>query len=134
MKRLLSIALFAVILISCTSNSKKILAERELKVGECIETEWGQCSLEESGKDGFLYLEINNWPEKGLIVVPGLNTRVYDIYLKAKPKYHFAWRFHEGNLEIHTSSFKGEAESDILVVKTKGKVTITEYQKEDTEV
>ena len=110
------------------------MAERELKVGETIEMEWGKCSLEESGKEGFLYLEIDHWPEKGLIIVPGLNTRIYDIYLKAKPKYHFAWRFHEGNLEIHTSSFKGDKESNVLVVKTKGKVKITEYKKQNNQV
>ena len=134
MKHLLSIALIAVFIVSCSPSSKNKLSVRELSAGESIELEWGQCSLQETGKEGFLYLKIENWPDQGLLVIPGLNARINDIYLKSKPKYHFAWRFYKGDLHIHTSSFKGEDENTILVVKTKGKVKIAEMKEKDSQV
>ena len=130
MKNVITLIIFTLFLslFSCNLGTKSNTTK--LSKGDAIDMEWGSCSLSEIEGQSCLLLSVLEWPKETVLNVKGLNTRVVDIYLKSNPKHHLAWRFYEGNLQIHVSSIK-KTESDVLVVKTKGSVKIANQTKKN---
>jgi alpha-L-fucosidase len=86
---------------------------------------WGRCTMKETDKGTKLYLHVFDWPKAGVLQVPGLKTRIKDIYLLSHPKQKFAWKFEEGNLVIHAPSVIFDPINTVVVVQTKSKPEIT---------
>ncbi|NCB09459.1 MAG: hypothetical protein EOM73_15015, partial [Bacteroidia bacterium] len=86
---------------------------------------WGRCTQKiENGKTTF-YFHVFNWPKDGILRVPGLKTRVKDVFLLANPKQKFAWKFEDGDLVINAPSVIFDPVNTVVAVKTIGKVEIT---------
>ena len=86
---------------------------------------WGRCTQKiENGKTTF-YFHVFNWPKDGILRVPGLKTRVKDVFLLANPKQKFAWKFEDGDLVINAPSVIFDPVTTVVAVKTTGKVEIT---------
>lgn len=122
MNKLLLLIGLVFMLIACTQKSDSQKSVSEMVVGQCLKMEWGQCMLKEKEGNTYLAVEVNDWPKTGMLNISGLKLKVNDIYLESQPNHHFAWRFYEGNLQIHVSSLKSDNTSKVLLVKTKGKV------------
>jgi alpha-L-fucosidase len=86
---------------------------------------WGRCTQKEVDGNTLLYLHVFNWPKDEILRVPGLKTRINDVYLLSNPKQKFAWKFENGDALIHAPSVIFDPVNTVLVVKTKGKVEIT---------
>ena len=86
---------------------------------------WGRCTTKEVDGDTNLYLHVFDWPKDGTLKVPGLKTRISDIYLLSNTKQKFAWKFKEGHLLIHAPSVIFDPVNTVVVVKTKGKLEVT---------
>jgi alpha-L-fucosidase len=54
---------------------------------------WGRCTQKTNNGKTTLYLHVFNWPKDGILRVPGLKTRVKDVFLLANTKQKFAWKF-----------------------------------------
>lgn len=125
MKRLLLAIGLAVMSFACTPKSGNINIGAELVDGQCIEMEWGKCSFSEKEENTYLYLNVSEWPKGEMLSVPGIKTKVKNIYLKSNPKQHFAWRFEKGELQVHIPSVLDKIDA-VIVVKTKGKVRVVQ--------
>lgn len=86
---------------------------------------WGRCTQKKTGSGTTLYLHVFNWPKDGVLRVPGLKTRVNDVYLLANPKQKFMWKFEDGDLLIHAPSVIFDPINTVVVVKTRGKLEVT---------
>jgi alpha-L-fucosidase len=85
---------------------------------------WGRCTQKVVNGNTNLYLHVFSWPKGGMIKVPGLKTRVNDVYLLANPKQKFAWKFEGNDLMIHTPEVTFDPINTVIVLKTKGKVEV----------
>jgi alpha-L-fucosidase len=86
---------------------------------------WGRCTTKEVKGHTQLYLHVFDWPKNGILKVPGLKTRISDVYLLSNPNQHFAWRFVDGDLQIHAPSVTFDEINTVVVLKTKSKIEIT---------
>ena len=86
---------------------------------------WGRCTVKKGKNCTKLYLHVFNWPKNGLLTVPGLKGRVSDIYLLSNSNQHFAWKFEDGNLNIHAPSVIFDEINTVVVVKIKGDYEVT---------
>ena len=86
---------------------------------------WGRCTQKKTDSGTTLYLHVFNWPKDGVLRVPGLKTRVNDVYLLANPKQKFMWKFEDGDLLIHAPSVIFDPINTVVVVKTRGKLEVT---------
>jgi alpha-L-fucosidase len=86
---------------------------------------WGRCTTKKEGNSTLLYLHVFDWPKDGILRVPGLKTRISDVYLLANPKQKFAWKFEEGDALIHAPSVTFDAVNTVVVIKAKGEVVVT---------
>ncbi len=86
---------------------------------------WGRCTQKiENGKTTF-YFHVFNWPKDGILRVPGLKTRVKDVFLLANPKQKFAWKFEDGDMVINAPSVIFDPINTVIAVKTTGKIEVT---------
>lgn len=85
---------------------------------------WGRCTTKKEGKNTTLYLHVFNWPMDGILQVPGLKTRVTDVYLLANPKQKFAWKYEGDDLVIRAPSVIFDPVNTVVAVKTKGELEI----------
>jgi alpha-L-fucosidase len=86
---------------------------------------WGRCTTKKVKGGTNFYLHVFDWPKTGLLTVPGFDARVKDIYLLSNPKQHFAWKFEEGNLNIHAPSVIFDEINTVIVVKVNGQYEVT---------
>jgi len=86
---------------------------------------WGRCTTKEVDGNTQLYLHVFDWPKNGVLRVPGVKTRVNDIYLLSNAKQHFAWRFEDGDLQIHAPSVTFDDINTVIVVKTRGGIEVS---------
>ncbi len=86
---------------------------------------WGRCTTKEVDGNTQLYLHVFDWPKNGVLRVPGLKTRVNDIYLLSNARQHFAWRFEDGDLQIHAPSVTFDDINTVIVVKTRGGIEVS---------
>jgi alpha-L-fucosidase len=85
---------------------------------------WGRCTTKKVGNSTLLYLHVFNWPKDGTLLVPGLKTRITDVYLLSNPRQKFAWKFQDDNVLIHAPNVIFDPVNTVVVVKTKGKMEI----------
>ena len=85
---------------------------------------WGRCTQKQVKGNTNLYLHVFDWP-KEVLHVPGIKTRVIDVYLLSNPKQKFAWKFEDGDLWIHTPAVTFDPINTVIVVKTNGKIEVT---------
>ena len=86
---------------------------------------WGRCTQKIENRKTTFYFHVFNWPKDGILRVPGLKTRVKDVFLLANPKQKFAWKFEDGDLIINAPSVIFDPVNTVVAVKTTGKVEIT---------
>lgn len=86
---------------------------------------WGRCTQKIENRKTTFYFHVFNWPKDGILRVPGLKTRVKDVFLLANPKQKFAWKFEDGDLVINAPSVIFDPVNTVVTVKTAGKIEIT---------
>jgi alpha-L-fucosidase len=86
---------------------------------------WGRCTQKVEDKNTILYLHVFNWPKDEVLRVPGLKSKISDVYLLSNPKQKFAWKFEDGDALINTPSVIFDPINTVIVVKTKGRIEIT---------
>ncbi|MBN2774941.1 MAG: alpha-L-fucosidase, partial [Prolixibacteraceae bacterium] len=65
---------------------------------------WGRCTKREHKNGTTLYFHVFNWPKDQILRVPGLKSRISDVYLVSNPGQKFAFKFEDGDLLIHAPS------------------------------
>lgn len=91
---------------------------------------WGRCTQKVVDGKTLLYLHVFNWPKDEILRIPGLKTKISDVYLLANPKQKFAWKFEDGDALIHAPSVIFDPINTVVVVKTKGNLDITSNKPE----
>lgn len=86
---------------------------------------WGRCTQKQEGKNTLLYLHVFNWPKDEILRVPGLKSKISDVYLLSNPQQKFAWKFEDGDALIHAPSVIFDPINTVVVVKVKGTPEIT---------
>lgn len=86
---------------------------------------WGRCTQRQENGNTTLYLHVFTWPKDQVLKIPGLDTKIQDVYLLSNPKQKFAWKFENGDVLIHAPSVIFDPINTVIVVKTKGKLEIT---------
>ena len=86
---------------------------------------WGRCTQKVEDENTTLYLHVFNWPKDEVLRVPGLKSRISDVYLLSNPKQKFAWKLEDGDALIHTPAVIFDPINTVIVVKTKGRIEIT---------
>lgn len=86
---------------------------------------WGRCTQKVVDDNTLLYLHVFNWPKDEILRIPGLKTKITDVYLLSNPKQKFAWKFEDGDALVHAPSVIFDPINTVVVVKTKGNVEIT---------
>jgi alpha-L-fucosidase len=72
-----------------------------------------------------LYLHVFNWPKDEVLLIPGLKSKISDVYLLSNPKQKFAWKFEKGDALIHAPSVIFDPINTVVVVNVKGQPEIT---------
>jgi alpha-L-fucosidase len=86
---------------------------------------WGRCTQKLVDGNTLLYLHVFNWPKDEVLRIPGLKSKINDVYLLSNPKQKFAWKFEDGDALIHTPTVIFDPINTVVVVKTKGEPEIT---------
>ena len=86
---------------------------------------WGRCTKRESGTGTTLYLHVFNWPDDGVLRVPGLKTKVKDVSLLSGTKEKLSSRFEKNDLLIELPEVMPDAINTVVVVGTKGNLVVT---------
>lgn len=82
---------------------------------------WGRCTSKKGRNSNTLYLHVFNWPEDGIIRVPGLKADIKKVYLLAEPKLKIDYHFEDSDLLIDAHGAGIDPANTVIVVKT-GKV------------
>jgi alpha-L-fucosidase len=85
---------------------------------------WGRCTKKVDKNGTTLYLQVFDWPKDQVVVVPGLQSWVNDVYLLANPKQKFAYRFYKGDMQIYVPNVTFDPYCTVIAVKIKGKLKI----------
>ncbi len=85
---------------------------------------WGRCTQKEVDGNNLLYLHVFNWPKDEILRVPGLKSKISDVYLLSNPKQKFAWKYENDDVLINAPSVIFDAYNTVVVVKIKGKPEI----------
>ncbi len=86
---------------------------------------WGRSTTKKIKSGNLLYLHVFNWPKDGVLRVPGLKTRIKDIYLLTNSKQKFAYKFEDDDVLIHAPTVIFDSINTVIVVKTGKKMEIT---------
>lgn len=86
---------------------------------------WGRCTQKKVGKSTLLYLHVFDWPKDGILKVPGLKSRITDVYLLSNPRQKFAWKYEGDDVLIHAPNVIFDPVNTVVVVKTRGALKIT---------
>ncbi|NQU86228.1 MAG: alpha-L-fucosidase [Mariniphaga sp.] len=85
---------------------------------------WGRCTKREHKKGTTLYFHVFDWPKDQILRVPGLSSRVVDVYLAANSRQKFAYKFEKGDLLIHTPNVTFDLVNTVIAVETRGKLKV----------
>ncbi|MBN1819157.1 MAG: alpha-L-fucosidase [Prolixibacteraceae bacterium] len=85
---------------------------------------WGRCTKREHKNGTTLYFHVFNWPKDQILRVPGLKSRISDVYLVSNPGQKFAFKFEDGDLLIHAPSVTFDPVNTVIAVETKGKLKV----------
>jgi len=91
---------------------------------------WGRCTTKKVKGNTRFYLHVFNWPKDGILKVPGFEANVRDVYLLSNPEQRFAWKFEDGDLQIHAPAVIFDEINTVIVVKTKGDFEVTSNKPE----
>jgi len=86
---------------------------------------WGRCTKRESSTGTTLYLHVFNWPDDGVLRMPGLKTKVKDVSLLSGTKEKLSSRFEENDLLIDLPEGMPDPINTVIVVETKGGLDVT---------
>jgi alpha-L-fucosidase len=79
---------------------------------------WGRCTSRKERNSNILYLHVFDWPEDGIIRIPGLKARIKKVYLLADPKQRLTYKFEDTDLVIKASDVNIDPVNTVIVVKT----------------
>ncbi len=85
---------------------------------------WGRCTTKKDGNTTMLYFHVFNWPKDGVLRIPGLKSRITDVYLLSNPIQKFAWKYEGDDVLIHAPAVIFDPVNTVVVVKIKGKSEI----------
>jgi alpha-L-fucosidase len=85
---------------------------------------WGRCTSRKTEKGTTLYLHVFNWPENGMLRVPGISTSVSSIRLLADQAQVLSSRFEGGALLIELPAEAPDPVNTVIVVETKGSLEV----------
>lgn len=104
-----------------TANGKSVYGT---DAGPFKKLPWGHCTQRTIKKRTTLYLHVLDWPKDQMLIIPGLKTTIKDVYLLTNPMQKFAYRFKDGNLQVHAPKVTFDPCNTVVVVETNGKVRI----------
>ncbi len=81
---------------------------------------WGRCTSRATGEGTTLYLHVFNWPDNGLLKLPGISTNVSSVRLLADQAQALSSRFEEGDLLIELPAQAIDPVNTVLVVECTG--------------
>jgi alpha-L-fucosidase len=85
---------------------------------------WGYCTQRTIKNRTTLYLHVLDWPKDQMLIIMGLKTTIKDVYLLTNPAQKFAYRFKDGNLQIHAPKATFDPCNTVIVVETSGRLRI----------
>jgi len=86
---------------------------------------WGRCTIKPSGRNTFMYLHIFDWPDDGLLVIPGLANKVQKAYLlDGGEKLEF--NREEGDITVKVPQNAPDTVNTVVVLLIKGEPLVTE--------
>jgi alpha-L-fucosidase len=85
---------------------------------------WGRCTRRDIRNGTLLYLHVFQWPESGILNVPGISADIKRISLLAEPGRKLPFQFEEGNLLIELPETMPDRVNTVVVVKVKGEPEI----------
>lgn len=85
---------------------------------------WGRCTQKIVDGNTRLYLHVFDWPKSHILKVPGLKSRVHDIYLLNLAKQKFAWKYEGDDLIINTPNVTFDPINTVIVVDIRGELEV----------
>jgi alpha-L-fucosidase len=86
---------------------------------------WGRCTQRITKKGTVLYLHVFNWPDDGVLRVPGLVSKVKDVSLLSDRKQKLSSEFENGDLLIQLPGTAPDPVNTVIVVETRGDMEVT---------
>jgi alpha-L-fucosidase len=86
---------------------------------------WGRCTKRESSTGTTLYLHVFNWPDDGVLRVPGIKTKIKSASLLSGSETKLASRFEGSDLLIDLPEVMPNPINTVVVVETKGDLEVT---------
>lgn len=86
---------------------------------------WGRCTSKKDENSHTLYLHVFNWPQDGIITVPGLKAKISEVYQLADPEKKFKYKFRKGDMIIDAASATVDPVNTVIVVKTGKNLVVT---------
>jgi len=87
---------------------------------------WGQCTQKRMGQLTRLYLHIWNWPQSGLLELPGLYNQVDKAFYLAEPDWIIAVKRDGANLKLHLPKAVYDPICSVVVLDIWGKPDVDE--------
>lgn len=81
--------------------------------------EWGRCTMKNDGKNTLLYLHVFDWPEDGILKVPGLGNRVRKAYLLSN-RNKLSLSGNKGDIDIKVPAVAPDSTDTVIVLLIKG--------------
>ena len=85
---------------------------------------WGRCTSRATGEGTTLYLHVFNWPDNGLLKLPGISTSVNSINLLADQAQALSSHFEGDDLLIELPDQALDPVNTVIVVETTGDLEV----------
>ena len=86
---------------------------------------WGRCTKHDTESGTTLYLHVFNWPEDGVLRVPGVDTDIESVSLLSGTKEQLSSRVEKNDLLIKLPEEMPDPTNTVIVVETKGNLVVT---------
>jgi alpha-L-fucosidase len=86
---------------------------------------WGRCTQRITEKGTTLYLHVFDWPEEGVLKVPGLQATIKKAYLLSDKKQILTYNIENGDLMIDLPAEIPDVINTVIVLETKGIPEVT---------
>ena len=80
---------------------------------------WGRCTVKQEGRRTILYLHVFDWPENGILVVPGLANKVRSAYLH-KSKKKLLYRRDESDIVLQVPEKMPDPLNTVISIEISG--------------
>lgn len=94
------------------------------EAGPFFKLPWGRCTQNVVEGNTRLYLHVFDWPKAHYLKVPGLKSRVYDVYLLNFAKQKFSWEYEGDDLIINTPNVTFDPINTVIVVEIRGELEV----------